>query len=85
VAYGNSFQVSTPDASSIARVSLVRLGAVTHSFDQDQRFLELSFQRGSDSITVQAPANANLAPRGFYMLFLINSAGVPSVAAFVQL
>src|SRR6267142_2166941 len=85
VAYGNSFQVSTPDASSIARVSLVRLGAVTHSFDQDQRFLELSFQRGSDSITVQAPANANLAPRGFYMLFLINSAGVPSVAAFVRL
>ena len=85
VAYGNSFQVSTPDASSIARVSLVRLGAVTHSFDQDQRFLELSFQRGSDSITVQAPANANLAPRGFYMLFLINSTGVPSVAAFVRL
>jgi hypothetical protein len=85
VAYGNAFQVSTPDASSIVRVSLVRLGAVTHSFDQDQRFLELSFERGADSVTVQAPANANLASRGFYMLFLINSTGVPSVAAFVRL
>jgi len=85
VEYGSNFLVTTPDASSIAMVSLVRLGAVTHSFDQDQRFLELSFQRGFDSITVQAPANANLAPPGYYMLCLINSAGVPSVAAFVRL
>ena len=85
VEYGTNFLVTTPDASSIAMVSLVRLGAVTHSFDQDQRFLELGFQRGSDSITVQAPANANLAPPGYYMLFLINNAGVPSVAAFVRL
>jgi len=85
VAYGSNFVVTTPDASSIARVSLVRLGAVTHSFDQDQRFLDLSFQQGADSVTVQAPANANLAPPGYYMLFLINTAGVPSVAAFVRL
>ena len=85
VEYGSNFLVTTPDASSIARVSLIRLGAVTHSFDQDQRFLDLSFQQGDGSLTVQAPANANLAPPGYYMLFLINGAEVPSVAAFVRL
>jgi len=58
---------------------------VTHSFDQNQRFLNLGFQPGDGSLTVQAPADANLAPPGYYMLFLVNSAGVPSVAAFVRL
>src|SRR5262249_36609023 len=29
--------------------------------------------------------NGNLAPPGYYMLFLIDSAGVPSVATFIQL
>jgi len=84
-AYGSTFVVTTPDASDITRVSLVRLGAVTHSFDQDQRFLNLGFQPGDGSLTIDAPANANLAPPGYYMLFVVNSAGVPSVAAFVRL
>src|SRR5262249_10217691 len=36
------------------------------------------------SLTIQAPANANLAPPGYYMLFIVNGAGVPSVAPFVR-
>jgi Concanavalin A-like lectin/glucanases superfamily/Domain of unknown function (DUF1929)/Bacterial Ig domain len=82
--YGSSFTVSTPDAASIASVSLVRPGSVTHAFDQDQRYVPLTFTAGAGSLTVQAPANANLAPPGYYMLFLVNSTGVPSIAAFVQ-
>jgi hypothetical protein len=84
VAYGSTFTVTTPDAASIARVSLMRPGAVTHGFDQDQRILSLAFTAGSGSIAVQAPADANLAPPGYYMLFLVNAAGVPSVAPFIQ-
>jgi hypothetical protein len=34
---------------------------------------------------VQAPASANLAQPGYYMLFIVNSNGVPSIAPFVQL
>jgi hypothetical protein len=84
VQYGSAFTVSTPDAASIASVSLVRLGAVTHAFNEDQRFLNLPFQTSSGSLTVQAPANANFAPPGYYMLFLVNGSGVPSIAAFVR-
>jgi hypothetical protein len=85
VQYGAPFSVSTPDAASIASVALIRPGAVTHAFDQDQRFLSLGFTAGGGSLTIQPPANANLAPPGYYMLFLVNSAGVPSIASFVQL
>ena len=34
---------------------------------------------------MQAPPNGNVAPPGYYMLFLISSEGVPSVARFVRL
>jgi hypothetical protein len=84
VQYGSAFTVQTPNAASIASVALIRPGAVTHGFDQDQRFLNLSFTAGAGSLTIQAPANANLAPPGYYMLFLVNAAGVPSIASFVH-
>jgi len=31
------------------------------------------------------PANGNIAPPGHYMLFVVNTNGVPSVARIVQL
>jgi hypothetical protein len=82
--YGSSFQVTTPDAASISKVSLIRLPAVTHGFDQEQRFQYLNFTAGSGVLNVTAPANANLAPPGYYMLFVVNGNGVPSVASFVR-
>jgi hypothetical protein len=84
VLYGSAFDVSTPSVASVAKVTLLRLGAVTHSFDESQRFLSLGFTPGIDLVTVQAPATANLAPPGYYMLFLVSSAGVPSVAEYVR-
>ncbi len=83
--YGATFTVQTPNAASIASVVLMRDGSVTHAFDMDQRMVGLSFTVGNGSLTLTAPPNSNIAPPGFYMLFLLNSSGVPSVAAFVQL
>ena len=80
-----SFTVETPDASDISSVVLVRPGSSTHAFDMDQRLVGLAFTRESGALTVAAPPNANIAPPGYYMLFLLNSAGVPSVAKFIQL
>jgi hypothetical protein len=80
-----NFTVNTPDAGRDSRaLSLMRPGAVTHGFDQDQRILSLAFTVGSGSIAVQAPADARLAPPGYTCWFLVNAAGVPSVAPFVQ-
>ena len=83
--YGNTFTVQTPDAAAISQAVLVRPGSPTHAFDQEQRLVGLSFTAGGGSLTVTAPPNGNIAPPGYYMLFLLNSAGVPSMAHFVQL
>jgi hypothetical protein len=83
--YDSPFAMLTTDANSIASVVLIRPGSVTHAFDMDQRYVELRFSPGEGSLlTVWPPANANLAPPGYYMLFLVNKAGVPSIAKFVH-
>ena len=84
ISYDGSFNVPTPDASSIASVVLMKAGSVTHSFDMDQRYVGLSFTAGSGSLTVTGPPNSNIAPPGFYMFFLVNRSGTPSLARWVQ-
>ena len=85
VSYGQSFVVQTPDAASIVSVSLVRPGALTHAVNTSQAFYSATFSKGSQLLNVTAPPNGNYAPPGFYMLFLLNAAGVPSVASMVQI
>ena len=85
IGWGNTFQVQTPDAASIRSVVLVRPGAVTHAFDMDQRLVGMSFTAGAGVLTITAPPNSSIAPPGYCLLFLLNSAGVPSVGTFVQL
>jgi hypothetical protein len=85
VTYGQQFQVLTDQAANISKVTFIRLSAVTHSFNQNQRMNVLSFTAGSGSLTVNAPGNANLAPPGHYLLFIVDANGVPSVAKIVQI
>ena len=85
IGYGGAFQVQTPDAASITSVVLMRPGAPTHAFDMEQRLVAMNFTAGSGLLNVTAPPNGNIAPPGYYMLFILNSSGVPSVAQFVQL
>jgi hypothetical protein len=84
VTYNAPFAISTPNASSIGKVALVRVGAVTHSVNMEQRYVPLSFTAGTGTLNATAPANANLAPPGVYMLFVIDANGVPSVARMVR-
>ncbi len=82
--YGQKFDITSSQASSIAKVGLVRLGAATHSQDQGQRYVPLAFNASGDTITATAPASSNIAPAGYYMLFITDSAGVPSVAKMIK-
>lgn len=63
----------------------LRLGSVTHAFDSNQRFNELSFARTTGGLNVDAPASPNLAPPGHYMLFVLNSKDVPSTARIIRI
>jgi hypothetical protein len=85
ITYATGFFVRTPDAANIQSAVLSRTAAGTHFFDQNTRYVPLTFQQGTGGLTLTAPADAYLAPPSYYMLFLVNSNGVPSVAPFVQL
>ncbi len=64
---------------------LVRPGAPTHAFDMEQRLVAVNFTAGSGVLNVTAPPDSNIAPPGYYMLFILNSSGIPSLAQFIQL
>ncbi len=85
VSHGTSFQITTPNAASISKVGLIRLGSQTHSVEMEQRYVPLSFTAGDGTLTASVPANVHTAVPGIYMLFIVDSAGVPSVASMVGL
>ena len=79
-------KVPTLTLPDIAKVTLVRPGSPTHWFDSDQRFISLSFaSQGSNTLKVTSPLNGNIAPPGYYMLFVITDDGVPSKATWIKL
>lgn len=83
--YGEQFRIVTPQAASITKVSFIRLGAATHAFDENQRFLRLSFTADATGLNVTAPSTGNRAPPGHYMVFLLNGEDVPSIAKIVRI
>ena len=84
VSHGTSFQITTPNAASIQKVGLMRLGSQTHSVEMEQRYVPLNFTAGAGTLTAAVPANVNTAVPGVYMLFIVDSAGVPSMARMVS-
>ena len=81
---GSDFGVQTPDAN-VTRAVLVAPGSVTHAVDMNQRLIPLALTKRTGCVDLSAPPNVNAAPPGWYMLFLLNAQGVPSVAKFVRL
>jgi hypothetical protein len=92
--YNASFSVNYTSISPISAAVLVHPGSTTHAIDMDQRLIGLcgpapqpacNGASGSGTLTLTTPPDGNIAPPGYYMLFLLDSAGVPSVAQFLQL
>ncbi len=84
-AYGQTTGLRLSSNSTVSRVTLVKSGSVTHSFNMEQRFLDLAFQQSGDTVEVTLPANARIATPGYYLLFVWNDAGVPAEAQMVSL
>ena len=83
--YGQTVFIGTPDAASISKVTLLKQASVTHTNSMSQGFQVLSFTKTSTGLNVTMPANANLATPGYYMLFILNGSGVPSVGSVIQI
>ena len=85
ISYADSFDLQTAQADTIAKVTWIRLGSVTHSFDQNQRLNSLVFKKLPGKLTITAPANAALCPPGHYMLFIVDDKGVPSLGHIMRI
>jgi galactose oxidase len=74
----------------IEHAALIAIGATTHSFDENQRYIQLDFEGGKDpsgEVTLFGPESASWAPPGHYLLFLgrkIDGWTVPSIAKIIK-
>ena len=85
VEYGTTFSldVSGPD---IGKVTWIRLPSTTHAFDENQLINVLGFTLdAAGELVVTAPERPEICPPGHYMLFVLSTAGVPSVARIVRI
>ncbi len=82
---GDSLTVSVSHSRPIERLTLVKTGSATHSFDMEQRFVELTFSGSGGDLTAQLPGNPAVIPPGFYHVFALDDLGVPSVAQSLRI
>ncbi len=83
--YGTEHVLSYSSPANITSAVLVRPAAVTHSSDPNQREVNLPITSDqSGQLNVGLPSNPDLTPPGYYMVFLVDSQGVPSAAAWVH-
>ena len=85
VALGGSASFTTSDPTDIVKVRLMHPSAATHVTDLQQRSIALTYTRTANGIHVTIPPQQALVPLGWYMLFVDNARGVPSVARWVQI
>jgi hypothetical protein len=85
--YGESIDVVLAGINTkIARVSIIRFGSVTHTFNMEERAMSLPFEMLSAvSLKISFTNNRSYLPPGLYMMFVVNDAGVPSKALIVNL
>ena len=81
-AVGQTFTMTV--SADVTKVTMIKAGSVTHSWNNEQSFHELSFTRNGDTLTVTMPTSATNAPPGMYMVFAMNAQGTPSLARMVK-
>jgi hypothetical protein len=78
-------RVTAAPGRKAAYAVLVAPGAVTHGNDMHQRFIKLPAAVSEGALSATVPDSSALVPPGYYMLFALDSSGVPSVASFVHI
>jgi hypothetical protein len=80
--YGSTQRITV--SQRIVAAELIRPASVVTSSDPNQRFVELPLTVSGNKVKLNVTRNPNIAPPGWYMLFVVNAAGVPSVARWVH-
>ncbi len=81
---GSSFSLATGDGGPLKNAKLIRPSAVTHVTNVEQRSINLPIHKTASGYTADVPANLNLVPSGWYMLFVENNDNVPSSGTWIH-
>jgi hypothetical protein len=85
IAHGTAFSVNTATPGAISEVVLMRAGAVTHGFNQNQRYVGCAITgTTATAVNSTAPADGNIAPPGYYLLFIVDTDRVPSEGKWIR-
>jgi hypothetical protein len=84
---GQTFDITATlyEPRTIVSAVLIAPAAVTHGNDMHQRFIKLPITVSGTLVQASVPASTALVPPGYYMLFIVDSEGVPSIAKFVRI
>ncbi len=86
VAYGATFSVQTPTPGAISEIVLMSVGAVTHGFNQNQRYVGCAITgTTATAVDATAPPDGTIAPPGHYLLFLVDHDRTPSTGVWIRL
>ena len=78
--------INIQGSSDIVKFNMVRLVALTHHHTTDQRLVPLAIQAANDGYyQLAVPANQNVVIPGYYWIFGLNSAGVPTVGHTIKI
>jgi len=81
---GGTIQVVTDTA--IANFTIIRYGSATHTVDTDQRRIPLTpISSSGTTYSLTIPSDSGVALPGYWMLFALNAAGVPSIATTIKI
>jgi Domain of unknown function (DUF1929) len=81
----HSYLIKVSQASSIRYLRLMRPDNPTHVTDVNERSVAVPFTPSADGgLRVRIPSNPDLIPPSYYMLFAVNSQGIPSAGRWVR-
>lgn len=85
LAWGQQFTVTLAGGVKASKVTFMRTGTATHAFNNDQRFTALGFKQKTNTLTMTIPTSRAQLPPGYYLMFVFDDKGVPSVARTIRL
>ena len=83
VRYGGTYAVGTSAATgrAVTRITVTTAPSATHSTDLNQRYLSLPLTGGG----ITFPTQPTIMPPGWYRIWAVDNANVPSVAKWVHI
>ncbi len=82
---GQTLTFSSPNAATIRTARLIPPSTTTHVTNIEQRSVAAPVHVSGSTVRIDLPADPSLLTNGYYMLFVVNQDGTPSVARLVDI